>query len=124
MRRLQAIAGERSPIATFSAGRMVAGIERANLIQGQLLRLSERREVAIYLRQGRLWIADFIDGHGELIEPTAWFRFNCASASALRARRRMLLESAMPLSAELAACIECLHQRRCDAPHIGNEGEE
>jgi hypothetical protein len=33
-------------------------------IQGQLLRLSERREVAIYLRNDTLWIADFIDGHG------------------------------------------------------------
>jgi hypothetical protein len=102
---------------------MAGGIERVNLIQGQLLRLSERREVAIYLRQGRLWVADFIDGHGDLVEPATWFRFNCGSASALRARRRMLLESALPLSAELAACIECLHQQHREAQQIDNEGE-
>jgi hypothetical protein len=51
----------------------------ASSIQGQILRRSERREVAIYLRDGELWIADFIDGIGELIEPAAWFRFNCGT---------------------------------------------
>jgi len=35
--------------------------ESAISVQGQLLRLSERREVAIYLRKDALWIADFID---------------------------------------------------------------
>ena len=38
-------------------------------IQGQILRLTQRREVAIYVRYGQLWIADFIDGCGELIDP-------------------------------------------------------
>jgi len=84
--------------------------EIAHAIQGQLLRLSERRAVAIYLREGRLWIADFIDDSGELVEPAAWFRFNCGTHSAPRARDRMLRESAMPLSDELAAKIECLHR--------------
>jgi len=79
-------------------------------IQGQLLRLSKRREVAIYLREGSLWIADFIDGHGELVEPRIWFRFNCATTGKGHARRRMLLESAVPLSAELAVKIESLHR--------------
>ena len=79
-------------------------------IQGQLLRRSERHEVAIYLRDGQLWIADFIDGVGELIEPAAWFRFNCGTPWARRTHRRMLFESAMPLSAELAARIEDLHR--------------
>jgi hypothetical protein len=78
-------------------------------IQGQLLRRSERREVAIYLRDGELWIADFIDGIGELIEPAVWFRFNCGTPSARRAHRRTLFESAVPLSADLAAKIEDLH---------------
>jgi len=84
-------------------------ITRASPILGQLLRLSKRREVAIYLREGNLWIADFIDGYGELVEPEIWFRFNCATAGTGLARRRMLLESALPLSAELAARIERLH---------------
>jgi hypothetical protein len=82
---------------------------RASPILGQLLRLSKRREVAIYLREGSLWIADFIDGDGELVEPKIWFRFNCATAGTGLASRRMLLESAVPLSAELAAKIERLH---------------
>jgi hypothetical protein len=80
-------------------------------IQGQILRRSERREVAIYLRDGELWIADFIDGVGELIEPAAWFRFNCGTPWARRAHRRMLFESATPLSADLAARIERLHHQ-------------
>ena len=78
-------------------------------IQGQILRRSDRREVAIYLRDGELWIADFIDGVGELMEPAAWFRFNCGTPWARRAHRRMLFECAMPLSADLAARIERLH---------------
>ena len=31
-------------------------------IQGQLLRVSQRRAVAIYLREGTTWITDFVDG--------------------------------------------------------------
>ena len=78
-------------------------------IQGQLLRQSERREVAIFLRDGALWIADFIDGEGKLINATTWFRFNCGALSSPHARRRMVLESAVPLSPELVARIERLH---------------
>jgi len=83
-------------------------------IQGQILRRSERREVAIYLRDGKLWIADFVDGIGELIDPAAWFRFNCGTPWARRAHRRMLFESATPLSADLAARIERLHHTSAD----------
>lgn len=90
---------------------------RADLspVQGQLLRLSARREVAIYLLDGTLWIADFIDGHGELVEPEVWFRFNCGSLDTSQARRRMLLESGLPLSAEIVAKIQVLHRSAADA---------
>jgi hypothetical protein len=88
--------------------------DRAPVIQGQLLRRSERREVAIYLRDGKLWIADFVDGVGELIEPGNWFRFNCGTPWARRAHRRMLIEAATPLSVELAARIERLHAPSAD----------
>jgi len=98
----------------------VARADESPSIQGQLLRRSERREVAIYLREGQLWIADFIDGVGELIEPAAWFRFNCGTPWARRAHRRMLFESAVPLSTELAARIECLH---CASP-VDSENRE
>jgi len=79
-------------------------------IQGQILRRTEHREVAIFLREGALWVADFVDGRGELIDAATWFRFNCAGTAVSAAERRMLLESAMPLSAELAARIETLVQ--------------
>jgi hypothetical protein len=82
----------------------------AAAIQGQVLRLSERREVAIYLRNDALWVADFIDGHGELIDAITWFRFNCGTRASPQAQRRMVLESALPLSAQLLARIEHLHR--------------
>jgi len=91
-----------------------AGNRFTTAIQGQLLRCSERREVAIYLRKDALWVADFIDGDGELIDAVTWFRFNCGTPFTLYARRRMILESAMPLSGQLAARIESLH--RSSAP--------
>ena len=37
-------------------------------ILGQILRRSERRETAIYLRDGVLWVADFVDGDGQLVD--------------------------------------------------------
>jgi hypothetical protein len=77
-------------------------------IQGQVLRLNERRVVAIFLRDGALWIADFIDGHGALVESSTWFRFNCAAPTTTQARRRMVLEAGMPLSVELVERIERL----------------
>jgi hypothetical protein len=79
-------------------------------IQGQLLRLTKRREVAIYVRYGKLWIADFIDGCGELFDPVTWIRFNCGSRAAPHARRRMAVESAVPLYEQLESRIEALHR--------------
>jgi hypothetical protein len=81
----------------------------AGAIQGQLLRLSARREVAIYLRNGALWVADFIDGHGKIIDAITWFRFNCGTSSSPHARRRMVLESGVPLTSDLVTRIERLH---------------
>jgi hypothetical protein len=75
---------------------------------GQLLRHSERREVAIFLRDGVLWVADFIDGRGELVEATTWFRFHCGAYSTRQVRSRMVRESATPLSADLVQRIERL----------------
>ena len=81
-------------------------------MQGQVLRLSERREVAIFLRDGALWVADFVDGDGALMDAITWFRyFNCGAQSTADARRRLVLESATPLSEELVERIERLHRR-------------
>jgi hypothetical protein len=81
---------------------------RAGCIQGQLLRQSERREVAIFLRDGALWVADFIDGEGKIIDASTWLRFNCGSLLSPQGRRRMVLESAIPLSEAMIARIERL----------------
>jgi hypothetical protein len=86
-----------------------SGPGSARSIQGQLLRRSEHREVAIFLRDGALWVADFIDGNGRLIDATTWFRFNCGGLANSHARRRMALESATPISLELGERIAALH---------------
>ena len=80
----------------------------ARSIQGQVLRHSERREVVIFLRDGALWVTNFIDGQVQLIAATTWFRFNCGALSTSHARRRMVLESALPLSEALIARTERL----------------
>lgn len=84
-------------------------------IQGQVLRISTHRTVAIYLRERSLWVADFIDGQGVLVEANTWFRFNCGSLANSHALRRMALESAIPLSFDLVQMIEGLH--RALRPH-------
>src|SRR5258705_12100239 len=50
-------------------------------LQGQVLRHSGRREVALFLRDDALGVADFVDGQGELIDAVAWIRFNCGAAT-------------------------------------------
>jgi len=86
---------------------------RSRSLQGQVLRLSERREVAIFLRDDALWVADFVDGDGVLMDAITWFRFfNCGAQSTADARRRLALESATPLSEELIERIERLPCRR------------
>ena len=79
-------------------------------IQGQLLRLSEHRAVAIYLREGSTWVADFVDGQGVLIDVNTWFRFNCGTLANTFVSRRITRESALPLPEELVAQIEALHR--------------
>lgn len=81
-------------------------------IRGQMLRRNARREVAIYLREGILWIADFIDGDGQIVDAPTWIRFYCGSPSTRHAHRRMALESAVPVSRELSMRIEQLHRAR------------
>lgn len=58
----------------------------ATAIQGELLRLDERREVAIYVREDARWVADVIDGHGGLVDAAISFRFNCGATSYARRR--------------------------------------
>ena len=78
-------------------------------IQGQMLRRSARREVAIYLHAGALWVADFIDGDGHIVDAATWIRFNCGSASTYHACRRMICEAAFPVSRDLSQRIQQMH---------------
>ena len=85
-------------------------LELPSVLQGQVLRRSRRREVALFLRDDMLWVADFIDGHGEIVDAVTWVRFNCGTTASPQARRRMALESAVPLSEELVARIQALRE--------------
>jgi hypothetical protein len=96
--------------------------ERSHPLQGQILRRTERREVAIFLVDDALWVADFVDDHGELVDAVTWFKFNCGTTVGTQARRRMSLESAVPLSDELVACIEAL--RRAGAIECDGRADE
>ncbi len=79
-------------------------------IQGQMLRLGEHHAVAIYLRDGQMWVADFIDGQGTLVDATTWFRFNCGTLANSHALRRMAIESATPIPSVLSERIDALHR--------------
>lgn len=76
-------------------------------LQGNLVRLGERHEIAIYLRDGMAWVADFKAGRGEVFAASAWFSLN-RGGSALR---RMAHDSIMPLPEDVAERIEYLHRR-------------
>jgi hypothetical protein len=95
----------------FFKTRIRAAPKLRAVIQGQLLRITPHHQAAIYLRDGALWVADFVDGHGTLVDAAVWFRFNCPALETTHARRRMVRESAIPLSTELVQRIEELHAR-------------
>ena len=86
-------------------------------IQGNLLRLSERREIAIYLRDGAAWVADFNNGLGTLYIASAWYSMGGGRVLA-HAQRRGEVETVSPLPEEVARRIESLH-RRMEAPTVG-----
>ena len=86
--------------------------EFPSALQGQVLRCSRRREVALFLRDDTLWVADFIDGHGEIVDAVTWVRFNCGTTASPQARLRMALESALPLSEELVVRIQALTKEK------------
>ncbi len=76
-------------------------------LNGNLLRIGERREIAIYLRDGTPWVAEFNGGRGELFAVSAWFYLNQGG----RVLRRMDLDSIAPLSQDVVQRIERLHRR-------------
>jgi hypothetical protein len=89
----------------------------ANPIQGNLLRLSEIREVAIYLRKGAAWVADFNSGRAELHSASAWYTTG-GGRMLVHAQRRDAVETISPLPDEVVRRIESL-QHRMEEPTVG-----
>jgi len=79
---------------------------------GSLLRLGEEREIAIYPRDGVVWVADFRGGRGELFTVGEWFALN-GRGSLLR---RAGLDSIVPLPADVIERIGRLHGAEDRAP--------
>lgn len=83
----------------------------ASFLHGNLLRLGEQHEIAIYMRDGMAWVADFKDGRCKVSTASAWF----ASNQDGRVLHRMDLGSITPLPEEVVERIERLHQRMTKA---------
>ena len=72
---------------------------------GNLLRVGETREIAIYQRGGLVWVADFRGGRGELFTAADWFAVHGHGSLLHRAG----LGSPAPLPADVIERIERLH---------------
>jgi len=88
------------------------GRDETAVQNGSLLRLSETREIAIYRRDGVVWVADFRGGRGELFTVGEWFALN-GRGSLLR---RAGLDSIVPLPADVIERIGRLHGAEDRAP--------
>jgi hypothetical protein len=76
-------------------------------INGHTIVLGAGHSVAIYKRKGEFYVAEFLDGCGELAYADTWFRFH---AGALRCYNgRAALRRSMPLTPEMMQKIERLH---------------
>jgi hypothetical protein len=84
-------------------------------MQGNLLRLSETREIAIYRRNGTAWVADFRGGRSELFTVGEWFALNGRG----RALRRVGRDASEPLPAGVIERIERLHGTEDRVPLAG-----
>lgn len=80
--------------------------EAASNLHGSLLKLGNQREIAIYLRDGTAWVADFRGGRGEVSTAGAWFTLN----QDRWALRRATLDAVTPLPADVVQRIENLHR--------------
>ena len=88
----------------------------ASPLHGSLLRLSDRREVAIYLREGAGWVADFHNGCATLHSVSEWYSSG-GGRMLVHAQRRDAVETISPLPDEVIQRIESLH-RRMEEPTV------
>ena len=88
-------------------------------LNGNLLRLGEQREIALYLRDGTAWVAEFKKGCGEISSVGAWF--SLYGRALVHAQRRGEVDIISPIPEDVAARIERLHlrmEKQSDAPVI------
>ena len=75
--------------------------------------LDDQHKVAIHSHEGELWVAEFRGDHAELVRAAAWFRLHYGICHMSFSLRRAL-GIAVPLSNEMVAAIQKLHQRRLE----------
>ncbi len=83
----------------------------ASRLNGNLLRLGDQREIAIYLRDSMAWVAEFKNGRASVSTVSRWFSANQGG----RVLRQMELASIAPLPDDVMERIERLHQRLAQA---------
>jgi len=88
------------------------GRDEAAVPNGNLLRLGEGREIAIYQRDGVSWVADFRGGRGWLFTAGEWFALNGRGGLL----RRAGLDSIAPLPEDVIERIARLHGAEDRAP--------
>ena len=81
-------------------------------LSGHTIDLGAGHLVAIYVRDGVCWAAEFRDGRGELTSAGEWFRFHAGVLRYCHNRRAAALESVTPLTPEMVDRIERLHRAR------------
>lgn len=81
----------------------------ANPLHGNLLQLSERRQIAIYLRNGAAWVADFNSGRVGLFIAGAWYATR-GGRMLTHAQRRGAVQIISPLPEEVVQRLESLHR--------------
>jgi hypothetical protein len=82
-----------------------SGRNEAAVESGNLLRVGETREIAIYQRGGLAWVADFRGGRGELFTAADWFVVHGHGSLLHRAG----LGAVGPLPPDVIERIERLH---------------
>lgn len=89
------------------------------LLNGNLLRVGKSREIAIYLRNGAAWVAEFRNGRGEVSNLSGWF--SLYGRALVNAQRRGEVDIISPIPEDVVARIERMHlcmEERKDIPTI------
>jgi hypothetical protein len=82
---------------------------RESTLQGSFLQVKDGRSVAIYLREGVAWVAEFSGSRGRLLSISEWHCFHARRVA--HAQRRGEVEIFCPIPGDVVARIEGLHQR-------------